>query len=462
MKAREPGVGKGKVTEPPSNSPLVIAPFPCTSVALPVRGIGGFAAGPSALVFRRMKVNAFTPLVPAPGLAARVSSVPYDVVSTAEARVLAEGNPDSLLHVIRAEIDLPDDTDPYSEVVYSLARDGFRRLQSEERLVREAGPSIYLYRQEMGAHVQTGVALTCHIDDYEQNIIKKHEKTRKVKEDDRVALVKSIQAHPGPVFLTYHDVEAVDAFVAEWTAAHEPQADFLDPSGVRHVVWRVAEADAAPVLESLRAVAVSYVADGHHRSASAWRVGSERRANNPAHTGDEAYNWFLAVLFPASQLRILPYNRLVRDLNFYTVDSFLEKLAGAGIVVSNGLKEPVASATFCVYVGGKWHSLSLPLPESTNPIDRLDASILQDLVLTPILGIGDPRTDERIDFVGGIRGTAELEKRVDSGEFAVAFSLYPVTIQQLIDIADADEIMPPKSTWFEPKLRSGLFIHTID
>ena len=408
-----------------------------------------------------MKVNAFTPLVPAPGLAARVSSVPYDVVSTSEARALAEGNPDSLLHVIRAEIDLPADVNPYSEQVYGTARENFLRLQSEGRLVRETGPSIYLYRQVMGSHCQTGIALTCHIEDYENNVIKKHEKTRKVKEDDRVALVKSIDAHPGPVFLTYNDVASIDSFVEAWTTSHQAQADFVDPTGVRHVVWRVSESDGTPLLEALRAVSVSYVADGHHRSASAWRVGTEKKAANPNHTGDEPSNWFLSVLFPASQLRILPYNRLVRDLNSHTPETFLSALAEAGPLTRGGGAEPAGPGSFGVYLDGHWYSLALTAVDPDSPIGRLDASILQDRVLTPLLGIGDPRTDERIDFVGGIRGTAELEKRVNSGDFAVAFSLYPVTIQQLIDIADADEIMPPKSTWFEPKLRSGLFIHTL-
>ncbi len=409
-----------------------------------------------------MRVKAFPALVPAPGLAAELASVPYDVISTEEARVLAEGKPHSFLRVERAELELPAGTDPYSEVVYAHARANFEKMQREGIFLREPEPCIYLYRQVMDGRAQTGITLACHIEDYENDLIRKHEKTRKVKEDDRTRLTDVLSANTGPVFLTYKDVTAIDAFVADWTATREPTIDFVDDVNVRHTVWRVTEKEAGPILSSLAGVPLSYVADGHHRSASAARVGKERREANPHHDGSENYNWFLAVMFPSSQLKILPYNRVVRDLNGMSADAFLKRLADGYCLDSSGRKVPEGPESVCVYLAGQWHTLGWDPVESANPIDRLDVSFLQDHILTPLLAIGDPRVDNRIDFIGGIRGTSELEKRVDSGEWAVAFSMFPTTVQQLIDIADAGEIMPPKSTWFEPKLRSGLFIHTLD
>ncbi|MCB1203271.1 MAG: DUF1015 domain-containing protein [Verrucomicrobiae bacterium] len=409
-----------------------------------------------------MRVKAFPALVPAPGQAPSIASVPYDVVNTAEARALAEGRPNSFLRVVRAELELPEDTDPYSDAVYENSRRNFERLQKEGLFVREPEPCVYLYRQIMDGRAQTGITLCCHIEDYENDLIRKHEKTRKVKEDDRTRLTDVLSANTGPVFLTYKDVDAVDAFVSSWCADHEPSIDFVDDVNVRHTVWRVTADEASPILEAIGEVPLSYVADGHHRSASAARVGKERRDANPDHDGTENYNWFMAVMFPASQLKILPYNRVVKDLNGMSADGFLKRLADGFRLDSNGKKSPDGPESVCVYLDGKWHTLGWDPVESESPIDRLDVSFLQDHILTPLLGIGDPRTDERIDFIGGIRGTAELEKRVDSGEWAVAFSMYPTTVQQLIDIADAGEIMPPKSTWFEPKLRSGLFVYTLD
>jgi uncharacterized protein (DUF1015 family) len=408
-----------------------------------------------------MRVKAFPALVPGPGLAPAIASVPYDVINTEEARGLAEGNPVSFLRVERAELELPAETDPYSDEVYDHAKVNFEKMQREGSFVREPEPCVYLYRQIMDGRAQTGVALACHIEDYENDIIRKHEKTRKAKEDDRTRLTDVLGANTGPVFLTYKDAAAVDAFVEAWTGENAPAIDFVDDVGVGHTVWRVAESEAAALLAALGEVPLAYVADGHHRSASAARVGKERREANPEHDGSEDYNWFLAVMFPASQLKILPYNRLVKDLNGMSADGFLKRLADEFRLDSNGQKSPDGPESACVYLDGQWHTLSWDPVESANPIDRLDVSFLQDRVLGPILGIGDPRTDERIDFVGGIRGTGELERRVDGGEWAVAFSMHPTTVQQLIDIADAGEIMPPKSTWFEPKLRSGLFIHTI-
>ncbi len=409
-----------------------------------------------------MKVKAFPSLVPAYGKAETVASVPYDVVNTEEARALAGDNPHSFLRVVRAEIEFPDGTSPYGDEIYAQSKTNLDKLQSDGILVREPGPCVYLYRQIMNGHAQVGITLACHIEDYENDIIKKHEKTRQVKEDDRTRLTDTLSANTGPVFLTYEDVEGIDAFVNTWIADHEPTIDFVDDVEVQHTVWRVEESEAAPILSGFGEVPVSYVADGHHRSASAARVGGERREANPNHTGKENYNWFLAVLFPASQLNILPYNRVVKDLNGLSPDGFLQKLGERLRLDSNGQMSPGAPETMCVYLEGEWHHLDWDGVDSENPIDKLDVSVLQDQVLTPLLDIADPRTSDRIDFIGGIRGTAELEKRVDSGEWAAAFSMFPTTVQQLIDIANAGEIMPPKSTWFEPKLRSGLFVYTLD
>jgi len=409
-----------------------------------------------------MKVKAFPALVPAPTRAEIIASVPYDVVNTEEAKALAEGNPYSFLHVVRPDIDFPDGTPPYGDEIYSKAKSNLEFLVEKEFLVREPKPCLYFYRQIMNGHSQTGITLACHIEDYENDIIRKHEKTRPDKENDRTKMTDVLSANVGPVFLTYKDRDEIDDFVKNWCGNNEPGVDFTDDVGVQHTVWRLTEKDAAPILEGFKKVPLAYVADGHHRSASAHRVGKERRDANPNHDGSENYNWFLSVLFPASQLNILPYNRVVKDLNGLSTDGFLKQLTGNFMLDSNGEKTPDSPETLCVYVDGEWHTLRWPEVESDNPIDRLDVAVLQDRLLSPILGVGDPRTDKRVDFVGGIRGTDELEKRVDDGDWAVAFSLYPTTVEQLIDIADAGEIMPPKSTWFEPKLRSGLFVHTLD
>ncbi|MEX2578135.1 MAG: DUF1015 family protein [Verrucomicrobiales bacterium] len=409
-----------------------------------------------------MRVKAFPSLVPAPDKARTIASVPYDVVNTEEARALAEGNSHSFLRVVRAEIDFPPETDPYGDEIYARAKTNLEGLQEDGILVREPEPCVYLYRQIMNGHSQIGITLACHIEDYENDIIRKHEKTRPVKENDRTRLTDTLSANTGPVFLTYKDAAAIDAFVEGWIGEHEPTVDFVDDTGVTHTVWRLPEGEASPILEGLGEVPLAYVADGHHRSASAARVGRERREANPDHDGTENYNWFLAVLFPATQLNILPYNRVVADLNGLSAEEFLKRLGETFALDSDDRKEPESSQSLCLYVDGRWHTLRWETVESDNPVDRLDVSVLQNRVLSPLLGIGDPRTDQRVDFVGGIRGTAELEKRVDNGDWSVAFSMYPTTVQQLIDIADAGQIMPPKSTWFEPKLRSGLFVYTLD
>lgn len=404
-----------------------------------------------------MRIRAFQGLRPTPDNAPKVASLPYDVVNTEEARELASGNPLSFLHVVRAEIDLPNDTDPYSDAVYAKAKANLEGLQDQGGLIRESEPCMFLYRQEMGEHAQTGLVAVCHIEDYENDIIKKHEKTRKAKEDDRTNLNRTLAAHPGPVFLTHKDEAAIDV-LTEAVVQNDPLIDFVAPDGVKHTVWRVAGGD--EYVKAFKNIPVAYVADGHHRSASAARVGKERREANPNHTGDEDYNWFLTVLFPAGQLNILPYNRVVKDLNGLTADDFLAKVKASVTVTENADPSPSKPGDVSLYIGGKWYGLSFPEDVSEGPIESLDVSRLQDKILTPILGIDDPRTSNRIDFVGGIRGTAELEKRVNSGECAAAFSMFETTCDQLMDIADAGEIMPPKSTWFEPKLRSGLFVHT--
>ncbi len=402
-----------------------------------------------------MRIRAFQGLRPTPESAPKIASLPYDVVNTAEARELATGNPLSFLHVVRAEIDLPDETNPYAPEVYAQAKAALTRLEAEGGLVRESEPCLYLYRQQMGEHIQTGIVGVFRIEDYENNLIKKHEKTRKAKEDDRTALNRTLSAHPGPVFLTYKDDDAIDAEVDAITAS-DPFVQFTAPDGVVHTVWRVPGGDA--LIEAFKKIPVTYVADGHHRSASAARVGAERREANPAHTGEEDYNWFLAVAFPGNQLNVLPYNRYVHDLNGRTPEQLLAEIAKVCEVSAGASPEPAAYGDVSMYLDGKWYGLKFPGGED-DPIARLDVSRLQDHILAPLLDIDDPRTSEKIDFIGGIRGTKELVKLVDNGG-GVAFSVYPVTVDQLIDIADANAIMPPKSTWFEPKLRSGLFIHT--
>ena len=405
-----------------------------------------------------MRIRAFQGLVPVPQQASQVACVPYDVVDTAEAAALAAGQPNSLLRVDRAEIDLPAKTDPYSDAVYNKARENFLKLQSDGVLVRESGPCLYLYQQQMGTHTQRGLVAVCHVEDYDAELIKKHEKTRKDKEDDRTRLIDKLAANTGPIFLTYRDEAAITALVNA-KVKETPQNDFTAPDGIRHTVWRIL--GGADFVAAFGKVPVSYIADGHHRAASAARVARLRREKNPQHTGAEDYNWFLCVLFPASELKILPYNRHIFNLNGHTPAAFLEKVKSVFGLVENAAPTPTAVGQVSMYLGGKWYGLRCPADPKADPVSRLDVSVLQDKLLAPLLGVDDPRTSKRIDFIGGIRGTGELVKRVDS-QGGVAFSLYPVTIAQLMDIADAGQIMPPKSTWFEPKLRSGLFIHTFE
>lgn len=403
-----------------------------------------------------MRIRAFQGLVAAPQHAAEVACVPYDVVDTAEAAVLAAGRPRSLLHVDRAEINLPPGADPYCDAVYARAKENFLRLQREGALVRESEPCLYLYQQRMGDHRQRGLVAACHVDDYDAGLIKKHEKTRKDKEDDRTRLIDTISANTGPIFLTYRDEAAVTALI-EPKARERPLYDFTAPDGVRHTAWRIA--GGGEWIKAFGRVSTLYIADGHHRAASAARVARLRRERNPRHSGTEDYNWFLCVLFPASELNILPYNRHVPDLNWHSPAAFLEKVTARFGLDDDAPPVPSAPGCLSMYVGGKWRGLRCPADSRAGPVARLDVSVLQDKLLAPILGIDDPRTSKRIEFIGGIRGAGELAKRVDT-RGGVAFSMFPVTVDQLMDIADAGQIMPPKSTWFEPKLRSGLFIHT--
>jgi len=406
-----------------------------------------------------LRIKTFAALRPPVELVAQVESVPYDTVDTEEARALAAGNPLSLLHISRPEIDFPKGTDMYAGQVYDKAVENLARFRKEKALVQEQKPCVYVYRQKMGSHVQRGIVTCCHIDDYANNVIRKHEKTRQDKEDDRTRHVKMLKANTGPVFLAYRDVSAVDAIVAS-VEKQEPLYDFVAPDGIAHTVWRV-ERDGDKLVAEFAKIPVCYIADGHHRAAAAARAGMEMKKANPSHTGNEEYNWFLAVLFPAKQLQIMPYNRIVADLKGASVNSFLDAVKQKFKVTANASARPAGPRNVSMYLDGKWFGLSWDAQDETDPVSALDVSYLQNNLLDPLLGIKDPRTDKRIEFVGGIRGTDELVSRVQSGKGAVAFSMYPVTVDQMMAIADAGSIMPPKSTWFEPKLRSGLLIHVL-
>ena len=362
-----------------------------------------------------------------------------------------------MLHVVRAEIDFPEGQDPYADEVYAKAVENFRALQARGDLVRESEPCLFLYQQQMGEHSQTGVVAVSHVDDYDAGKIKRHERTRVAKENDRTRLTSDMRANAGPVFLTFREDARIRALV-DGHRQGEALYDLTAPDGIRHTVWRIPGGD--EFVKAFESVNAFYVADGHHRAASAARVARECREANPDHTGDEDYNWFLTVLFPAPELKILAYNRLVADLNGLSPAEFLGKVGEVASVRHDCEAAPPEPREIRFYLDGAWHGIRIEPAEGADPVSSLDVSLLQDRILSPILGIGDPRTDDRIDFVGGVRGTNFLKEKVDSGEAGVAFSLYPVLVEQLMDIADADAVMPPKSTWFEPKLRSGFAIHT--
>ncbi len=412
-----------------------------------------------------VRIREFKALRPREDLAAEVASPPYDVLNSLEARQLARGRPRSFLRIIKPEIDLPEDTDPYDEAVYRRGRENLDRLVEEEVLFDDPEPALYFYRQVMGEHSQTGLVAAASIEDYENDRIKKHEHTRAEKEADRVRHVETLDANTGPVFLTYRADREMNRLAEELTAA-DPLYDFTADDGVRHTVWKVSGPDRiGRIREIFSRMEKLYVADGHHRSASAVITGQKLRAANPDHTGEEEYNFFLAVLFPHDQLRIMDYNRVVKDLADLAPEEFIERVKEKFRVEEspdNRPCRPEALHQFGMYLAGRWYRLTArpgSFPED-DPVKSLDVSILQDNLLGPILKIGDPRKDKRIDFVGGIRGLEELARRVDGGE-AVAFALHPTSIEQLMAIADRGEIMPPKSTWFEPKLRSGLLIHRL-
>jgi uncharacterized protein (DUF1015 family) len=396
----------------------------------------------------------FAALRPAPHAAAAVAAVPYDVVNTDEARALADGNALSFLHVSRAEIDLPAGTDPHSDEVYERAAENFRDLRSRAPLVEEDSPTFYAYRLQMGGHTQTGIAACFSIDEYDNDVIRKHEKTRPDKEDDRTRHMLAIGAQTGPVFLAYPASPAIDAVVARATA-RTPLFDFVAPDGIRHAIWTIDQPSHAAIVEAFGAIPTLYIADGHHRAASAART---RRAL--AGCGPGEHDRVLAVAFPDDQVQILPYNRVVRDLNGLSQAAFLDRVRSVATVSDAADGAALRKGQLAMYLDDRWYAVRFG-SDSAAGADALDVSQLQDRILAPVLGIADVRTDKRIEFVGGIRGAAELERLVGSGQFAVAFSLFPVTLADLMSIADAGGIMPPKSTWFEPKLRDGLLSHLI-
>ncbi|MEO8431011.1 MAG: DUF1015 family protein [Acidobacteriota bacterium] len=405
-------------------------------------------------------LRAFPALRPAPSAAAHVSSVPYDVVSTDEARRLAEGNPLSFLHVSRPEIDLPEGTDPHADEVYRRGAENFERLKRDAPLTVESEPSVYVYRLRMGDHEQTGIAACCSIDEYDSDVILKHERTRRDKEDDRTRHMLALSAQTGPVFLTYRDDTRIDALV-DATKREDPLYDFTAEDGTLHTLWRMPAGQGRDAERAFADVPRLYIADGHHRAASASRARADRRAASPGAAAGSPFDFFLTVLFPASQVRILAYNRIVRELD-RSPEDLLAAAREAFQVTEGASPAPRRRGEISMYLAGRWYGLTpAPGKGGAGPIGSLDVSILQESFLSPRLGIQDVRTDKRIDFVGGARGTAELERLVDSGKAAAAFSLYPVSLDELMAISDANEIMPPKSTWFEPKLRDGLLIHRI-
>ena len=398
----------------------------------------------------------FAALRPKPELAGRICELPYDVMSSDEAREIAAGNPLSFLHVSKPEIDLPAGTNAYAPEVYAKGKENFQKLIAQGSLRQDAAPCFYLYRQIMGTHGQVGLVAVASCEEYLSGVIKKHELTRPDKEDDRVRHIETLNSQTGPVFLTYRSEPALDEFIAK-KIAETPEVNFTAPDGVRHTSWVVSDPAQIKFIESEFArIPALYIADGHHRSAAAARVFQARKG-----AGQSAY--FLSVIFPHNQMQILPYNRVLKDLNGLSPEQLLEKLDGIFILKSPGAASPVRKHELGLYLQGKWHTLNFRprFAATTDPIEKLDVTLLQKYVLDPIFGITDPRTSTRINFVGGIRGTAELEKLVNGGGYACAFSMFPTSIEDLMEIADAGGIMPPKSTWFEPKLRDAMFCHLI-
>jgi uncharacterized protein (DUF1015 family) len=414
-----------------------------------------------------IRIKPFRGLRPKPGLEREIASKPYDVLNTEEARKVAEGNPYSFLHIVKSEIDLPGDLSPYDPRVYEKAAENLQDFIQKKWLIRDENPALYLYGQQMSDHTQYGLVAAVHVDDYLEGRIRIHERTREVKEKDRIQHVETTNANTGPVFLTYQAQDGIDR-ILKLESEKNPVYHFTAPDGIIHILWLIQDVKTInSLVDAFENLPCAYVADGHHRSKSAAMVGKRRRKANPNHTGEEEYNWFLAVFFPHNHLKILDYNRVVKDLNGLTEDTFLsqvrENFEVVRVCCASSAKPPHKHMFGMVLPDG-WYLIKARSGtfNENDPVDRLDVSILHNNLLTPVLNIGDPRTDDRVDFVGGVRGLAELEKRVESGEVAVGFSLYPTSVEELMTIADAGKLMPPKSTWFEPKLRSGLIIHTLD
>ncbi len=409
-------------------------------------------------------VRPYRALRPAKEYAEKVISLPYDVMNRTEAKKMAEGNPYSFLNICRSEICLPDEVNPYDRSVYEKARDNIKDFLEKGIFIREDKPVFYVYRQVMNGLTQSGLVATVSIDEYENDIIKKHELTRVEKEKDRINHFDVCNCNTEPVFLTYRDNEEITKITDSWMADHDAEYEFVTSDGIKHELWVITDEVLIKTIEELFAdVAALYIADGHHRSASAYKVGKKRREENPGYTGDEEFNFFEAVIFPAGDLNVFDYNRVVKDLNGLSEDEFMKKIEENFNIEAKGQEyKPESKHDFGMYIDKKWYKLTAKEDSfnENDPIESLDVSILQDNLLGPVLGIEDPRTDKRIDFIGGIRGLKELERRADD-DMKVSFAVYPVSVEDLIDVADAGMIMPPKSTWFEPKLGSGLFLHEL-
>ncbi len=410
-------------------------------------------------------VRPFKGIRPQKELVDKVAALPYDVMNTEEAREMVKGNPYSFLHVDKAQIDLEPNINQYDKIVYEKARENLYNMIDEKVYIRDNESCMYIYRQIMDGRVQTGIVGCTSIDDYMKDIIKKHEHTRAEKEQDRINHVDYCNANTGPIYLTYKNVSEIDKIVIEWTKK-EPEYNFVSEDGITHIVWVINDKNTVDKLENLfKEVKYLYIADGHHRAASAVKVGQLRREQNPQYTREEEFNFFLSVIFPAKDLYVMDYNRVVKDLNDLSTEEFLSKVSEKFDMEAYNCcnqYKPEEKGTFGMYLDKKWYKLTAKKEtfDEKDPVASLDVSILQNNLLRPLLGIEDPRTSDRIDFIGGIRGLKELEKRVDNG-MKVAFSMYPTSIVELMNIADAGEVMPPKSTWFEPKLRSGIFVHEL-
>ncbi len=412
-------------------------------------------------------VKPFKALRPKEDLVEKVASLPYDVMNREEAKKMAEGNEHSFLHVVRSEIDLDDSVDAYSEEVYNTARKNLDQFEKDGIIKQDESARFYIYRQLMFGRVQTGIVAVTSIDDYMNDIIKKHEFTRPVKEQDRINNFDYCDANTAPIFLTYRKNDTINKLVNDWIKFHKPVYNFISEDDITHIVWEITSDEVNKAIENeFSSIDYLYIADGHHRSASSVKVGLKRREANPNYTGDEEFNFFMSVIFPDEDLFIMDYNRVVKDLNGLSVDDFIKQVEEKFDVEKQEGSEPfkpMQGKTFGMYLDGAWYKLSAKagIYDENDPVDRLDVSILQNNLLDRVLGIKDPRTDNRIDFIGGIRGLKELEDRVNNKGFTIAFSMYPTTMDDLLAIADSGNVMPPKSTWFEPKLRSGLFTHLL-